>query len=276
MTKISIIVPVYNVENYLKKCLDSLINQTIEDIEIICINDGSTDTSFEILQNYVQKDNRIKVLLNQTNIGASAARNKGIEFAQGEYIGFCDSDDWVDLDFYEKLYTTAKENNADIAVTNIIKVKKNKFKKFFTIKKSEFSEEYYKKLKICNAPDYSYTCNKIYKTSELKKYNLKFGNYIVYEDAVFTTQILYYLKKLVTVPGTNYYYLYRKNSLIHSKNNNIDLNNADKFMREFLTNHNIPVSQVMTTTKSYNLFNLLKVKVKTKNNKIRIKLFKGW
>lgn len=273
--KVSIIVPVYNVENYLKKCLDSLINQTLKDIEIICINDGSTDKSLEILQDYAQKDNRIKVL-NQTNSGVSKTRNKGIELAQGEYLGFCDSDDWVDLDFYEKLYTHAKQNNADIAVTNIVKVKKNKYKKFFSINKTNISENYYEKLKLCNTPDFSYIYNKIYKTAELKKCNLQFGDYVVYEDSVFSTQILFHLKKLITISDTNYYYLYRENSLIHSKDNDTDFNNTTRVISEFLEKHNIPSNEVMTTIKAYNILKLIKIKLKTKNNKTQIKVFKGW
>lgn len=98
MTKVSIIVPVYNVEKYLKRCLDSLVNQTLKDIEIICVNDGSTDGSLAILDEYVRNDDRI-VVINQENSGQSVARNRGIDVAKGEYIGFVDSDDWVSEDY---------------------------------------------------------------------------------------------------------------------------------------------------------------------------------
>lgn len=100
MAKISIIVPVYNTEKFLEKCLNSLINQTLKDIEIICINDGSTDKSLQILEKFANKDKRIQII-NQTNSGLSVARNIGIKKAKGEYIGFVDSDDWVDLNFFE-------------------------------------------------------------------------------------------------------------------------------------------------------------------------------
>ena len=102
MVKISVIVPVFNVEKYLKFCLDSLTNQTIQDLEFICINDGSTDSSPDILEQFAKKDSRIKIF-NQQNSGLSATRNRGVELATGEFLAFCDSDDWVDLDFYEKL-----------------------------------------------------------------------------------------------------------------------------------------------------------------------------
>ena len=110
---ISLIIPVYNVENYLRQCLDSIINQTLKEIEIICINDGSTDSSKQILEEYALKDERIKII-NQKNKGAGAARNSGIDAATGEYIGFVDSDDWVNLDAFEKLYNKITRENVDI------------------------------------------------------------------------------------------------------------------------------------------------------------------
>lgn len=114
MTKVSVIIPVYNAEQYLKRCLDSICNQTLKDIEIICVNDASTDKSLERLNEYVAKDNRFKVINLETNRGESAARNKGLEIATGEYLAFVDNDDEIDLDFYEKLYEKAKETNADV------------------------------------------------------------------------------------------------------------------------------------------------------------------
>ena len=101
MVKVSVVIPVYNVEDYLRDCLDSIVNQTLKDIEIICINDGSTDNSLEILEHYKSKDERIKVI-SQENGGISAARNKGIDLASGDYISFIDSDDYIDNNFYEK------------------------------------------------------------------------------------------------------------------------------------------------------------------------------
>lgn len=121
MTKVSIIVPVYNVEKYLKRCLDSLVNQTLKDIEIICVNDGSTDGSLAILNEYVRNDDRI-VVINQENSGQSVARNRGIDVAKGEYIGFVDSDDWVCEDYFERLHNSAIQNNAEIAVGGIIRL----------------------------------------------------------------------------------------------------------------------------------------------------------
>lgn len=111
--KVSVIVPVYNVEKYLKKCLDSLVNQTLKDIEIICVNDGSTDNSLQILQEYANTHSNI-VIVDQENQGVSLARNNGIKKAKGGYISFVDPDDWVETDMYETLYKKAIKTNADI------------------------------------------------------------------------------------------------------------------------------------------------------------------
>ena len=107
MIKVSIVIPVYNVQKYLHECLDSLINQTLKDIEIICINDGSTDNSLNILKEYALKDSRIKVI-DKENEGQGIARNLGIELAQGEFIGFVDPDDWLEPEMLEMMYNQAK------------------------------------------------------------------------------------------------------------------------------------------------------------------------
>lgn len=111
--KISIIIPVYNVEKYLEQCLKSVINQTFKDIEIICINDGSTDNSLEILEAFQKQDERIKII-NKQNEGQGIARNEGLKIAKGEYISFIDPDDWVEQGMYEFLYNKFLETNAQI------------------------------------------------------------------------------------------------------------------------------------------------------------------
>ena len=112
---VSILVPVYNVSKYLRQCLDSLVNQTLSDIEIICVNDGSTDESGKILQEYAAVDSRI-VVVNKANGGLPSARNAGLDVARGKYVGFVDGDDYVDSDMYRKMYNAAIANNADIVV----------------------------------------------------------------------------------------------------------------------------------------------------------------
>ena len=135
--KVSIIVPVYNVEEYLVKCLDSLVNQTLKEIEIICINDGSTDNSLEILNTYAQKDSRITII-DKKNEGVSAARNTGLNISKGEYIMFVDSDDYLELpnvffkeeDVVEKIKYYV-ENNFELEPDN-----KEKYNKFFYTKEN--------------------------------------------------------------------------------------------------------------------------------------------
>ena len=117
MIKVSVIIPVYNVEEYLKECLDSVINQTLKEIEIICIDDCSTDSSYSILEEYAKKDSRIVLIKNKENMGVGYNRNIGIKEAKGEYIGFIDSDDYISEDYYENLYNTAKKYNSDVVNT---------------------------------------------------------------------------------------------------------------------------------------------------------------
>ena len=118
--KVSVIVPVYNCEKYIERCMDSLINQTLADIEIIVIDDESKDTTFEILKEYEKKDKRIK-LMTKKNSGISSSRNKGMEIATGKYIAFIDGDDWIDLDCLEKMYEVAEKNQTDIVICSYVR-----------------------------------------------------------------------------------------------------------------------------------------------------------
>ena len=206
MCKVSIIIPVYNAEKYLEKCLNSVIKQTLKDIEIICINDGSTDGSLNILQKYSEKDKRF-IIIDQKNLGQSVARNKGLSVAKGEFIGFVDSDDWIGEDFYEKLYYAAIEYKADIAAGNILRVHDNAENKFY-IKYDEIkiAKKTNKKYKLAEIPENCYIWNKIYNRKKLEKVDLKFKEGILYEDIIFTHKVLFYMKDLVTVPKSTYYY----------------------------------------------------------------------
>lgn len=145
MIKISVIVPVYNVENYLRECLESIINQTLKEIEILCIDDCSTDNSYSILEEYAKKDNRIILIKNLENKGGGYNRNIGIKEARGEYISFIDSDDYVLKDYLENLYNTAKKYNSDIVNTLNIKTyieeTKKTYKFDFNFKNEEFESE---------------------------------------------------------------------------------------------------------------------------------------
>jgi glycosyltransferase involved in cell wall biosynthesis len=269
MPKISIVIPVYNVEKYLPTCLNSLINQTLQDIEIICVNDGSTDNSLKVLEEYAKKDSRIKII-NQENVGVSQTRNNGIKCATGEFLGFCDPDDYVCLDFYEKLYNAAVANGCDIAASGITKFRDDKYNVFLTFNETKTAEKYYDKLLLLDAPDYSYVWNKIYKTSEFKKHNLEFIKGLVFEDIVLTAQVLYYLGKAVTVPDIQYYYLKRKGSLMRTKKYEKDRQKALKICTEFIESKGIPIDKVLTQVKRLKIFNLTIVKIKYQKDLITV------
>lgn len=274
MAKVAIIVPVYNVEKYLRKCLDSLINQTLKDIEIICINDGSTDKSLEILKEYKNRDSRI-ILLNPKNSGQSVARNRGIEIAKGEYLGFVDPDDWIDLDYYEKLYNAASTNDTDIAVGGIIRVTGIKKKKFLNFEKETLTDNTKLKFELCDVPEKSYIWNKIYKTQKLKEINLKFEEGRIFEDCIFTPQALFFLGKMVTVPNTYYYYLRRNNSTVkqRSQKANADSIYAHKKASEFIKEHNIDISSHEPKTYRFKIFGVTIFKIRQKGEKKQYALF---
>lgn len=211
MTKISVILPVYNVEDYLENCLDSLINQTLKDIEIICVNDESTDKSLEILEKYSKSDERI-IVISQKNKGAGSCRNKGIDIAKGEYISFVDSDDWLELNALEELYENAITNSSDIVLFNSIEHKPNdKFRKRIYLPKNE--EINYNNFTFNYQIDKNLVMNKffviwskIYKTSFLKENNLKFYNHKVFNDVQFHIESMLLANKISYVPKVLYHY----------------------------------------------------------------------
>lgn len=233
MSKVSVIVPVYNVEKYLARCLDSLISQTLQDIEIICVNDGSTDNSAEILSKYAETDERIKVI-NQANAGVSIARNTAIKVATGEFIGFVDSDDFVEKDFYEKLYNAAKSENAEVACAGIIRENEKKSKTLVSFDKLTVCETLQDKFDFASAPEHCYVWNKIYLTSKVKELGISFIAGLIYEDMPFTADVLTQMGRLVCVPNTCYHYWINKSSLIKSSES--DKARADKiFAKNYIT-----------------------------------------
>jgi len=201
MPKVSVIVPVYNVEPYLRRCLESLVNQTLKDIEIICINDCSPDKSLAILKEYAKKDERVKIIDFKKNQGVSVARNSGMKIAKGEYIGFCDSDDYVDLDFYEKLYGLAKEKNADIT-KGVWKVAGagliTNFNELILKHKGYFTYQFY---------------TAIYRNKMLKKHKVKFPiGERPSEDICFSNHAGIVAKNIYVLNNTFYNYVIRDNS----------------------------------------------------------------
>lgn len=239
---ISVIVPAYNVEKYIRECLVSLVEQTFRDIEIVVVNDGSTDKTAEIIDEFARKDNRIKVIT-QENQGLSAARNRGIEQARGEYISFVDSDDWVDKDFLEKLYNTIIKYNADISCASAIRKRKNSEKYRFLYKEEKEYTTLKDKIKICKIPNCCYVWNKLYKKSLIE--NIKFKKGVYFEDMLWTPSVLKACERLVTVPDTFYYYRVNKSSIVkkYSDKKQNDSYNAHKFIIRFFKNNNLELSK---------------------------------
>jgi glycosyltransferase involved in cell wall biosynthesis len=265
MIPISVIIPVYNVEKYLRRCLDSVINQTFRDLEIICVNDGSTDSSSEILEEYKSKDERI-IVINKVNGGLSSARNAGMKVAQGEYIGFVDSDDWIDLDFFEKLYVAAKKHDADAACTGIKRV----YSSGKVLKKLDFSEEILlrkcsEKYSYLEIPKKCYVWNKIYKKSEVERQNLLFKEGVTFEDCYFTIRFLYHSDKIVAVPNIYYNYWVNNKSIsrITSDKNQMDKIAARADFIKFSREHHIICDEKFYVKDKifYKLFGILILKI---------------
>jgi glycosyltransferase involved in cell wall biosynthesis len=211
MTKVSIIVPVYNVAKYLPDCLESILAQTLKEIEIICINDGSTDNCGTILDDYARRDSRITVI-NQANKGLSNARNNGIARAQGEFVGMVDSDDCIAPDFYEKLYLAAIKHDADIAATNIRRFLFGRYKLRYRDEKAYNDDQ--GKVEAAHIPRSNYVWNKIYRRSIL---NFPFTEDLYFEDINWSIRIVCGANRLVTVPDTAYYYRKRRMSIMQSR-----------------------------------------------------------
>ena len=206
---ISVIIPVYKVEDYLEKCINSVINQTYTNLEIILVDDGSTDDSPKICDEYAKKDNRIKVI-HKENGGLSDARNKGIEIASGEYIGFVDSDDWILPNMYEVLLRNLIKNNADISVCNLIRSKDDiKDIKNKKIKIKVYNQEKYlnKFFKINSQTCEYYAWNKLYKKNIIEKNMYPVG--LTSEDVVGTYKAI--LNANIIVKTSEILYIYRIN-----------------------------------------------------------------
>ena len=207
MIKVSIIVPVYNVEDYVEKCLQSLVNQTLEGIEIIVVNDGSTDNSKEVIQKFIKENISSNIIyVEKENGGLSDARNYGMKYAKGEYITFLDSDDYVENTMYEKLYNKAISENADYVECDFYWVYPNK-------KKEDKGFRYTnKKEMFVHARVVAW--NKLIKRDVIKE---KFPYGMHYEDVEFFYKLLPNITKFAFVEEPLIYYIQRENSLVNKQ-----------------------------------------------------------
>lgn len=218
MSKLSIVIPVYNVGSLVKKCVESLINQSFTDIEILIINDGSTDDSMIFIEPYL-KNVKIKYYC-QNNQGLGAARNVGIEQSTGEFITFVDSDDWVDLDLYKVMINKLENNESDIAICGV----KNEYINFLC-SEERYGYEFCNTLNNYTALNILSRCennnymispvvwNKVYRKSIIMDNNIRFLKNSYWEDDIFSFQIFMWAKKISIVPNVYYHYFYRENSI---------------------------------------------------------------
>lgn len=239
--KLSVIIPVFEVEKLLERCLNSVVNQTLRDIEIICVDDESSDRSLEVLKKFAQKDNRIKVITQQ-NQGQGAARNRALNVATGDYCGFVDSDDWIDLDYFEKLYNAAIAHNADIACCGITReYPSGRSRVKLSIAEERVSVSVREKFELAKLPQNCFVYNKIYRRSTLKTYSIAFLEKVSFEDIAFSLHAVYFLRKLVTVPGITYHYWVNYDSTTRRMN---DLKRQDRisaraYFIDFAKKHHI-------------------------------------
>lgn len=248
---ISVIVPIYNVEDYLDRCVDSIINQTYKNLEIILVDDGSPDNCPQMCDDYAKKDSRIKVV-HKENGGLSDARNAGMKVATGEYVSFIDSDDYISLDFYEILLQTMIDNDSDIVECGVVKFYENgKF--------DEYSDD--QMIKNFNTVDgleglinensfHQYVWNKLYKSSVALDIPYAVGK--LNEDEFWTYQIFGKAKKVTRINKTMYYYFQRGSSIMGNGYNIKRLDALEgKMNRQAYIEKNFPI---LTTKAKVDLY----------------------
>ena len=204
MKKISIIIPVYNAGKHLEQCLKSVIEQTYKNLEIILVNDGSTDMSKEICEEYQKKDPRI-ILLNQSNVGPAETRNRGLSIATGEYVSFIDSDDYIDKDFYNELLKRIIEDNSDISICKHVEVKNNQnIHMVYNYKEKIITSNNIMQLFLSGDTINAYLWNKLYRRELFE--NIRFENLKMLEDLDVMYRVLDKCKKISFVDKELYFY----------------------------------------------------------------------
>lgn len=217
---ISIIVPVYNVKAYLERCLDSIRGQTYRSLEIIVVDDGSTDGSGDICDKYARLDNRIKVI-HQDNAGQSAARNKALSVAQGEFLGFVDADDWIDRDMYEFLYNLILENHADISICSHYVEKQGKTKvRYSSGVKTVFSRNEAIRALVVDKRVRNYVWDKLFRRQLFNE--IQFPEKQIFEDIAISYHVFYKANRVVMQDYPKYHYLKHEQSTTQGKTYNLE------------------------------------------------------
>ncbi|MGB0427458.1 MAG: glycosyltransferase family 2 protein [Flavobacteriales bacterium] len=218
MTLVSIIVPIYNVEQYLDRCIHSLRNQTYQSIELILVNDGSPDDSQSIIDTHAALDSRIQTIKKE-NGGLSSARNAGLPFAKGEYITFIDSDDWVESDFIEKLVDTISKTNADIAICDVVAEYDTGEVKTHLLQAETMADV----VELTESPDVflnvdCFACNKLVKRHLFFDYDIRFPEGLLYEDIGTFPSLVFRSKRIAFVRESLYHYIVRKGAITQTFN----------------------------------------------------------
>lgn len=230
--KVSVIVPVYNTELYLKRCINSILNQSFQDIELIIVNDNSTDSSSKIIKDFIDKNNNIIYINNEENRGVSNCRNEAIKISRGEYILFVDSDDYLDESMIETMYNEASSNNLDIAIcgyfldyedgntqNRIINLDENRIYNRYEI----LSEILHHKNGITG-----HSWNKLLKTSIIKSNNIQYPEHMkIYEDIAFFSRLFPHCKRIKNIKKMFYHYIQRNNSSIKTINESVVLDTEE-------------------------------------------------
>ena len=247
---ISVIIPVYNVENYLHVCLNSVLKQTYQDFEIICIDDASTDSSLEILKYFEKKDSRIKVLKNDSNKGQGYSRNRGLELAQGKYISFLDGDDWLSPDAFEILIQKAEQDNLDLLMfKNIVYYEEHHdfgFERYYDMEfMNKFENQIFTHWDLDKTKLFAMTngsVNKFYLKSFLDENNIRFPNEnLIHEDNPFFYKLITSAKR-VSIINKYLYNRRRRPGSIMTLNNERLFDNIDisyKILDVFLENEEL-------------------------------------
>ncbi len=209
---ISVIIPVYNREKHIKKCLEIITNQSYRNLEIIVVDDGSSDSSVDIIEAFT--DQRVSLIKHLKNKGLAGARNTGIDNAKGKYIHFMDDDDEINPTFYENLLKVSEAHNADISACGMIHQKAKGKTQIF--KKIKVHNSLNKRLTATYVGKWGYVVRYLFKLEFLKQNNLRFEEGKVIEDLPFSFQAVFYANKLVTVPNAEYLYVYNTVSIMNS------------------------------------------------------------
>jgi glycosyltransferase involved in cell wall biosynthesis len=262
--RVSVIVPVYNVEPYIHKCLDSLINQSLREIEIILIDDCSKDNSGKLCDEYAKKDTRISVIHNQTNLKQGLSRNKGIELAKGDFIGFVDPDDWVDTAYYEDLYHSVTQNNSSVAKAVPVVVYSNGKKIRIDELNKTLQDDHYSGIPLF-VHFYKEHWTGLYRRSILMDFNIRYPDIRNAEDDVFLLRYTFHCNSISFTKNSHYYYRQRNDSTLSIKHKPYFESGLQYFRlyMDFINNHCIEkqyYDQVFTRLVSsvYDRYNELK------------------